>query len=603
MADEIRIELVADANGVVKAVEKVVPAAEKAGKKAAKAIESPMKKTGETIKNSFAAIGAVIGTAMAGKQFIEAAAVQDAAVQKLNTSLRNMGVFTEETSKSLQNFASSLQAQSTIGDEVVLDQLAFAQAMGASVSQSKDILKAAADMSAALGTDLNSSVRNISKTLGGYAGELGEVIPELKGLTQEQLKNGQGIDLLAARYKGFAQAETKTFTGAMTQLQNTLGDAAEKIGEAIVKSPVLIKAINLISQAINNTFGKFPVEALIKDLNGFIITLAEVAESLSFLTQPIINMGRIFSLMFSGAKTGFQSLITVMANGLNTFINSLPDFVTRFLPVSEIQMATDSANQVLDGFIEETNGKMATLLEHDTSFAESIRNNISEFKTSLEEMDQATTVSMDNLKAKTTETQKAVKTDFDSLIKTEQDFAKQTKVALLQGAVSTFSNAFQAMGAAVANGTNVMKAAFGALLAGFGQTLVQLGAGYMLQGGAMLFAGQPGGPALIAQGAAMSMLGGFISAKFGGAAGGAPSAGGAAGGAAAGGGAPSTTDPLTGATPVNILEEEEPEAIEKQQQVQLVVQGDILDSEETGTRLLNILNEEFDAKGGRIAYA
>lgn len=600
MADEIRIELVADANGVVKAVEKVVPAAEKAGKKAAKAIESPMKKTGETIKNSFAAIGAVIGTAMAGKQFIEAAAVQDAAVQKLNTSLRNMGVFTEETSKSLQNFASALQAQSTIGDEVVLDQLAFAQAMGASVDQSKQILTAAADMSSALGIDLNSAVRNISKTLGGMKGELGEMLPEMQNLTKEQLQQGAAIDIVAAKYRGFAQSETKTFTGAMTQLQNTLGDAAEKIGEAIVKSPVLIKAINLISQAINNTFGKFPVEALIKDLNGFIITLAEVAESLSFLTQPIINMGRIFSLMFSGAKTGFQSLITVMANGLNTFINSLPEFVTKFLPVSEIQMATDSANQVLDGFIEETNGKMATLLEHDTSFAESIRNNISEFKTSLEEMDQSTTVSMDNLKAKTTETQKAVKTDFDSLIKTEKDFAKQTKIALVQGAVSTFSNAFQAMGAAVANGTNVMKAAFGALLAGFGQTLVQLGAGYMLQGGAMLFAGQPGGGALIARGAAMSALGGFISAKFGGAAGGAP----AAGGASAGGGASdTTTDPLTGATPVNILEEEEPEAIEKQQQVQLVVQGDILDSEETGTRLLNILNEEFDAKGGRIAYA
>ena len=44
-------------------------------------------------------------------------------------------------------------------------------------------------------------------------------------------------------------------------------------------------------------------------------------------------------------------------------------------------------------------------------------------------------------------------------------------------------------------------------------------------------------------------------------------------------------------------------AIEKQQQVQLVVQGDVLDSEETGTRLLQILNEEFDNKGGRIAYA
>ena len=200
MSEEIRIELIADANGVVKAVQKVVPASKKAGKQAAKQIKEPMLKASTAIKGAVVGVGAAIGVAMGAKKFIEAAAQQDSAVQKLNASLRNMGQFSEETSQSLQSFASDLQGRSIIGDEVILDQLAFAQAMGASVDQSKDILSAATDMSSALGIDLNSAVRNISKTLGGYAGELGEVIPELKGLTKEQLQNGEGVALLASKY-------------------------------------------------------------------------------------------------------------------------------------------------------------------------------------------------------------------------------------------------------------------------------------------------------------------------------------------------------------------------------------------------------------------
>lgn len=632
MADEIRIELIADANGVVKAVEKVVPAAEKAGKKAAKAIEEPIQKTGDAIKNSFIAIGAVIGAAMGGKQFIEAAAVQDAAVQKLNASLRTMGVFSEETSKSLQDFASALQSQSIVGDEVILNQLAVSQAMGATVEQSKKVLTVAADMSSALGMSLDGAVRNLSKSLGGALGELGELAPELKGLTQEQLKNGAALDILAGKYAGFAMSETKTFNGAMTQLQNTLGDAAEKIGEAVVKSPVLIKAINLISDAINNTFGKFPVESLIKDLNGFIYTIADVAQSLTVLIQPIVQIGRAFDLLWSLLKTGLQTIITLwtesfnflaekainsilyIADGIASLIpgvqekvDAMKEVLTNMIPKEGLQLATEAAGETLDLFVAETGSKFEALLENNSGFAESIRNNVNEFVSALNEMDTTTTATVENM-GKTTGTGVAkITNDWSKLVKTEEEFAKQTKMLLFQQAVSTVSNTFASMGAAVANGTNVMQAAFGALLSGFGQALTQMGVGYIAQGLAMTLAYQPGGPALMAQGAAMSALGGFMSAKFGGGAAAAPSAaGGAASGAAggaAGGGATMATDTLGSTSALDVANAEEPQKIEKQQQVQLVVQGDILDSEETGTRLLNILNEEFDAKGGRIAYA
>ncbi len=598
MSEEIRIELIADANGVVKAVQKVVPASKKAGKQAAKQIKEPMLKASTAIKGAFVGLGAAIGVAMGAKKFIEAAAQQDSAVQKLNASLRNMGQFSEETSQSLQSFASDLQGRSIIGDEVILDQLAFAQAMGASVDQSKDILSAATDMSSALGIDLNSAVRNISKTLGGYAGELGEVIPELKGLTKEQLQNGEGVALLASKYKGFAQSEVKTFNGAMTQLQNTLGDAAEKLGESVVKSPVVIKALNLISKTISDVFGKFPVEDLIKDINGFIISLANTADSLGFLIQPIVVIGRTFSTIFSAVKLGFAVLINNMMQSLNFFVSNLPDFAKKFLPVDEIQMAADATMETVNGFVDETGTKFEALLENDTTFSDSIRNRVTEFASALEQSQHATAENLNVIGDKAEKSKKKIENVFKSLLKTEKDFTNQSKVALLQGAAGAFSGAFNAMGAAVAKGTDVMQAGFNTLLSGFGQTLAQMGAGYVMQGAAMFFSPgqQAAATALMAKGAALGAFGGFLSAKFGGGAASAPGATGAGANAAA-------TDPLTGASPVTVVDTEETAEVERQQTVSLTVNGDILDSDETGTRLLKILNDEFDQQGARISYA
>lgn len=596
MSDEIRIELVADANGVVKAVEKVVPASKKAGKKAAKAIEKPMLKSSDVIKGSFIALGAVVGAAMGASKFIEAAAQQDSAVQKLNASLRNMGAFSEETSQSLQSFASSLQGQSIIGDEVILDQMAFAQAMGANVEQSKEIVAAAADMSAALGMDFESSVRQISKTMGGYAGELGEVIPEMKNLTKEQLQNGEGIALLAGKYKGFAQSEVKTFNGAMTQLQNTLGDAAEKLGESVVKSPVVIKALNLISKTISDVFGKFPVEDLIQDINGFIITLANVADSLGFLIQPIVAIGRTFSLIFSAVKLGFATLINNMMQSLNFLVSNLPDFAKKFLPADEIQMAADATMETVTGFVDETGDKFNALLENDTSFSDSIRNRVSEFASALEQSQYATAAALDNTGNNVEKSKEKLTSVYDSLIKKQDEFSKQTQLSIARNAAGAFTSGFKAMGAAVVKGSNVFEAGMNAILGSFGGALAQLGQGYFLQGLAMLFAGQPGGGALMAKGAALTTFGSMLSTKFGGGASG--STAGADSGANA-----AATDPLTGASPVSVVDTEEAAEVERQQTVSLTVQGDILDSEETGTRLLEILNNEFDNQGGKIAYA
>ena len=65
-----------------------------------------------------------------------------------------------------------------------------------------------------------------------------------------------------------------------------------------------------------------------------------------------------------------------------------------------------------------------------------------------------------------------------------------------------------------------------------------------------------------------------------------------------GGGEATATSTLTTDTGISDLNEQA--SLKEQQNVQLVVHGDILDSDETGTRLLQILNDNFESSGGRL---
>lgn len=240
----------------------------------AKKIGGQFKKLGNDLGNGFKKVGdaifsvqgliAGIGALLAGREILgfindvtAAASIQEDAVNQLNTALRLTGEFSKEASQDFQDFASELQAATKIGDEVVLSQLALAKSFGASNEQAKDLVAAAADLSAATGITLESAVRNLGKTFGGLTGELGEVVPDLKNISKEALESGAAIDFIAQRFGGAAAAEVNTFSGAVAQLSNIFGDLQEEIGFAITQNPAVIAAIKTLSTIfieLGNTF-------------------------------------------------------------------------------------------------------------------------------------------------------------------------------------------------------------------------------------------------------------------------------------------------------------------------------------------------------------
>lgn len=187
-----------------------------------------------SLANSAGPVAAGLTVAvMAVKKFIEglkaaneAFKVQEKAEKALQKAAENNPYLQKESVQRLKEFASGLQEISNYGDEGTLDIMAQLASTGRTEAEIMKIMGAAADYAAAKHIDLKTAAETLNSTYSGMAGTMGRQIAEIKDLTDEQLKNGDAIDLIAGKYKGFA----KEAADSGTQAKNAFGDFLEAVG-------------------------------------------------------------------------------------------------------------------------------------------------------------------------------------------------------------------------------------------------------------------------------------------------------------------------------------------------------------------------------------
>ena len=262
-----------------------------------------------------------IGNNMTKYVTVPLAAIATASVAAANTQLQaeakllNALKGREDVQKRLMEQASKTQSHTLFGDEAIIEQQAYLAALGLSEQQINDTIEAAVQLSAALGMDLTSAVKNLAKTYGGMTGELGESIPALKNFTQEQLKAGDAIGYVNANYKGFAESAAETGTGSLTQLQNKLGDLAEKIGTTLI--PILEKVIVVLEKFVNG-LSKLPegAQTSVVGLGLLLAAIGPVLRSLNSMMNLVTGIvGKLgnLSTAAAGAASSLGSVVAAIA--------------------------------------------------------------------------------------------------------------------------------------------------------------------------------------------------------------------------------------------------------------------------------------------------
>lgn len=286
MADgKIEIETKIDDSGIDKGVKGVSKKLQSIGNSSTLKGLANIGATVSGIGVAFKVVTNAIGKASAAvKEYIDLANKQIKSETQLEAAAKNNPFLNKENVKQLKNFASQLQSIGTIGDEELLPLMAQLAAAGRTQAEIQDIMSAALDVSASGAMSMESAVKNLNKTFSGLSGELGESIPQIKSLTQEQLKNGEAVKVVANQYKGMAEETTKA-SGTGIQLKNAIGDLKEQLGMgwAAITRPVNTLFTNLITK-VGNAIGKvnellgFAHEQSTSTLSESDIALKELAE-------------------------------------------------------------------------------------------------------------------------------------------------------------------------------------------------------------------------------------------------------------------------------------------------------------------------------------
>jgi len=297
--DRIEIEIVLDNGKIVKGFQKVAKKSKTSGKKAGDNFQKGFDSGLKTLRNRLIGAAAAFGAAFAGRKIIAAAIQQEDAVNNLNTALKLSGQYSEEASQSMQEYASSLQSVSTIGDEVLLDTAALIQSLGAlEVEGLKRATTAAADLSAALGIDLKAAATLVGKAATGEISSFTRYGLIIKKGSSAAETFANALTQLEGKFGGAAAAKVNTFSGAFDQLSNSFGDVLEEIGFTITKSPVLINTIKSIAKS----FGELSKSISDLDLARFFDeSILKVKEWSSTIIGALASIGLGLALLKSQA--------------------------------------------------------------------------------------------------------------------------------------------------------------------------------------------------------------------------------------------------------------------------------------------------------------
>lgn len=225
---------------------------------------------------------------------IAAFSEQEDAINKLGQALRSTGAYTDDAVNSVTDFASALQQSSRFGDEAIIAQVAFVKSLGATTEQSKALVQAAANLSATLGGSLEENVDKLGKTLFGTTGRLAQYIPELKNLTEEQLRAGAAADIINQKYGGAAANDLKSYSGSVQATKNALSDLQEEIGGILVNNSLVKGSLEVAKAAfegVTKTIVQLREEATGQDpLSKIPKTAQEAAIQVTRLDAEIANL-------------------------------------------------------------------------------------------------------------------------------------------------------------------------------------------------------------------------------------------------------------------------------------------------------------------------
>lgn len=640
MAEELKIQIVLDDGSVKQGLLNI----QKDGSKAATGLTNSFSGFASGASRSMGLLGAAVAAAAAGiyatTRFLsssaKAAMEAENATNALAASLAQIGKFNQTAVDSFSDYASKLQITTGVSDDLIKQNAALLVSLGGlSGTGLERSTKAALDLSRALQVDTGTAFNLVAKAASGSTSALSRYGIKIDENLPKSERFAAALNLIEKRFGGLAETRLNTFEGSLDNLNNSLAEIPEAIGLIFTQSSSLRAAINFISKSFYELADSITASLKGRDvLKSILLTMVEIGAVINnFVIAPIELFVRSFIFGFKSLKlaldlivvafigfssilveaivipiekivSGIGSLVSVVNNDLgNGLKNAAKNFRTFFTdPMdAELKRSKDIASNTFDSLASDADNVFSFKI------TDSVNTWLANFKGAIEEAKQ-TSNDFTNTQQ---ENAQAIGEPYQGILESFQNFSQGFQAEAATFASKSISNfkevgkqafqtlgrgvgqAFAAFGQALASGEDAGKAFLQSMLGLFADVAIQLGTSFILQG--IAHSMNPltpglGGP-LIAAGAALATFGGVLKGLSGGK---------AQTSSSTGGGIAASPSPST-----ELNQGPELERVKPDTNVQVVVNGDVLDSDESAMRIAQLLGDAFDKKGVVIngAYA
>ena len=299
------------------------------------------------VKGAFSTVG----------EFVNAYAESERALTSLKTALDISPKADLSDLEKLTKFAADLQALIGISDDTTVALQAMLISTGRTTDETMRIIKLAADYSAATGKSFQSSVEQINKTFGGSARQLGQLFPELKDLSEEELKSGDALEILEQKFGGFSEKLANTAATSVAKFNESWGDMKEALGEAIMPAvqPILENLVKFLNDPVIPTIQGFApiVKEIFSAVEEIIIGLKPVVEPVLqwFADVWVKTIAPNIQALWEIVKNVFGLIAAIIKGDWQAAWNEAKKIVENIVGIikNSLTPLTDFAKKIWDG--------------------------------------------------------------------------------------------------------------------------------------------------------------------------------------------------------------------------------------------------------------
>ncbi len=246
------------------------------------------------------------------KKSIETAVEAEKAHNKLTGALVTSGNYTEKAAESLEGYVKATSQATGASSEFIEKAVATGLQMGLNIEQAKGLEEASRKLAASQGIDLNEALSLIQGSLTGQSRGLAKVLPQIKELTQEQLKHGGAISIVSKSLDEQYKLYQGSYSAAVTKASTSLSNIYEAIGKTMTSNKALSSVISSISGMFDKLSGY--VDENKKSITSFVSDAVIIAiDALRYLTLGMDVLYKSLKVLGQYIEVPFKILNATIA--------------------------------------------------------------------------------------------------------------------------------------------------------------------------------------------------------------------------------------------------------------------------------------------------